>query len=158
MRGRDLRRKLVGCKLLFLNDLAGRQGFELGAGPVSNMVMARDFWLQALEAQAVTSLRFVHCRLLESSTLCPRRGDILETVIEPVLFHDSADPSVRPASAFTTARSTTYVLGVNCNHVTGKYPKELARRTGRFPQPPHQCCLTAVQNHICRRPSTRHAL
>ena len=28
MRGRDLRRKLVGRKLLFLNDLAGRQGFE----------------------------------------------------------------------------------------------------------------------------------
>jgi hypothetical protein len=24
--------------------VAGRQGFELGARPVSNMVMARDFW------------------------------------------------------------------------------------------------------------------
>jgi hypothetical protein len=24
--------------------MAGRQGFELGAGSVSNLVMARDFW------------------------------------------------------------------------------------------------------------------
>ncbi len=28
--------------------LAGRQGFEPGAGPVSNMVMARDFWSKRL--------------------------------------------------------------------------------------------------------------
>ncbi len=79
MRGRDLRRKLVGCKLWFLNDLAGRQGFELGAGPVSNMVMARDFWFQALEAQAVTALGFVHCRPPQCARFSPRRGDILET-------------------------------------------------------------------------------
>ena len=52
------------------------------------MVMARDFWFQAREAQAVTSLRFVHCGPPESSRFCPRRGDILETVIEP--YHDCA--------------------------------------------------------------------
>ena len=81
MRGRDSRRKLFFSKLLFQKELvAGRQGFELGAGPVSNMVMARDFWFQALESQAVTSLRFVHCRPPESSRFCPRRGDILESV------------------------------------------------------------------------------
>ena len=34
------------------DELAGRQGFELGAEPVSNVVMARDFWFQALESQA----------------------------------------------------------------------------------------------------------
>lgn len=44
MRGRDLGRKLVGCKLLFLNNLAGRQGFENGETCFSNLVMARDFW------------------------------------------------------------------------------------------------------------------
>ena len=60
-------------------QLAGRQGFELGARPVSNVVMARDFWFQALQTQAVTSLRFVHCRPPESARLSPRRGDNLET-------------------------------------------------------------------------------
>jgi hypothetical protein len=68
-------------------ELAGRQGFELGAGPVSNMVMARDFWFQALESQAVTSLRVVHCRPPESSRFCPRRGDILETTSANLLVH-----------------------------------------------------------------------
>jgi hypothetical protein len=63
-----------------VSELAGRQGFELGAGPVSNMVMARDFWFQAPESQAVTSLRFVHCRPPESPCFYPNRGDILETV------------------------------------------------------------------------------
>ena len=61
--------------------MAGRQGFELGARPVSNVVMARDFWFQALESQAVTSLRFVHCRPPESSRFSPRCGDILETAL-----------------------------------------------------------------------------
>jgi hypothetical protein len=60
-------------------SLAGRQGFELGARPVSKLVMARDFWFQALESQAVTSLRFVHCRPPESARFSARRGDILET-------------------------------------------------------------------------------
>ena len=41
--------------------------------------MARDFWFQALESQAVTSLRFVHCRPPDSSRFDHRRGDILET-------------------------------------------------------------------------------
>ena len=43
------------------------------------MVMARDFWFQALESQAVTSLCFVHCRPPNSSRFYPSRGDILET-------------------------------------------------------------------------------
>src|SRR5262245_66580027 len=61
--------------------LAGRQGFELGARSVSNVVMARDFWCQALQSQAVTSLRFVHCRPPDSCRFSPNRGDILETLI-----------------------------------------------------------------------------
>src|SRR5262245_14310158 len=61
-------------------SLAGRQGFELGARPVSNMVLARDFWFYALESQAVAPLRFVHCRPRESSRIHLGSGDILETV------------------------------------------------------------------------------
>ena len=38
--------------------MAGRQGFEPGAGPVSNVVMARDFWLK----------RFNHRRLCRSDS------------------------------------------------------------------------------------------
>jgi hypothetical protein len=64
--------------------LAGRQGFELGARPVSNVVMAREFWLQALEAQAVTALRLVHCRLPAFPRFSARRGDVLETVRNPL--------------------------------------------------------------------------
>jgi hypothetical protein len=45
------------------------------------MVMVRDFWFQALQTQAVTSLLFVHCRPPEYSRFCPSRGDILETMI-----------------------------------------------------------------------------
>jgi hypothetical protein len=63
--------------------LAGRQGFELGAELVSNMVMVRDFWFQALESQTVKLLWFVHCRRPESARFSACRGDILETVIEP---------------------------------------------------------------------------
>lgn len=74
-----------------------RQGFEPGAGPVSNMVMARDFWFQALESQAVTSLRFVHCRPPESSRFASRFGDILETA-ERFLnsLHSAAKQRSRP--------------------------------------------------------------
>ena len=45
------------------------------------MVMACDFWFQALESQAVTSLRFVHCRPRQYSRFDAGRGDILETVL-----------------------------------------------------------------------------
>jgi hypothetical protein len=45
---------LSECDLGF--EVAGRQGFELGARPVSNMVMARDFWFK----------RFSHRRLRRS--------------------------------------------------------------------------------------------
>ena len=55
--------------------MAGRQGFELGARPVSNVVMARDFWFQALESQALTLLRFIHCRPPSS----PRFSPVVET-------------------------------------------------------------------------------
>ncbi len=61
--------------------MAGRQGFELGASLLSNVVMACVFWFQALESQAVMSLRFVHCRPPESPRFSARRGDILETVL-----------------------------------------------------------------------------
>jgi len=44
--------------------------------------MARDFWFQALESQAVTLLCFVHCRPPESSRFHPRLGDSLETGTE----------------------------------------------------------------------------
>ena len=60
--------------------MAGWTGLEPGAETFSNWLMARDFWFQALESQAVTSLRFVPCRPPESSRFAPRRGDILETV------------------------------------------------------------------------------
>ena len=43
------------------------------------MVMARDFWFQALETQGVTLLRFVHCRPPQYPQFSARRGDILET-------------------------------------------------------------------------------
>jgi hypothetical protein len=36
---RELLRKIAESA-----KMAGRQGFELGAGSVSNLVMARDFW------------------------------------------------------------------------------------------------------------------
>jgi hypothetical protein len=43
----------------FTEELAGRQGFELGAGPVSNMVMARDFWSKRLKhRQLLRSVSF----------------------------------------------------------------------------------------------------
>ncbi len=71
-----------------------RQGFELGARPVSNVVMARDFWLQALETQAVTSLRFVHCRPHQYSRFDAGRGDILETALAASRRVDSP---LRPA-------------------------------------------------------------
>ena len=61
--------------------MAGRQGFELGTSPVSKPVMARDFWFEALESQAVTSLRFVHCRPPQYSRFDAGRGDILETAM-----------------------------------------------------------------------------
>jgi hypothetical protein len=61
------------------SEMAGRQGFEFGAGPVSNVVMARDFWFQVLHTQAVTLFRVVHCRPPESSPFYLRCGDILET-------------------------------------------------------------------------------
>jgi hypothetical protein len=51
----------VESALAIRKVLAGRQGFELGAEPVSNTVMARDFWFQRPESQAVTTLCFVHC-------------------------------------------------------------------------------------------------
>lgn len=46
MRVRDFLRKLVGCKLLFLNDLAGRQGFKPRqrgpeAGQTSSVMLGR---------------------------------------------------------------------------------------------------------------------
>ncbi len=65
--------------------MAGRQGFELGASLLSNVVMACVFWFQALESQAVMSLRFVHCRPPESPRFSARRGDILETVLASCL-------------------------------------------------------------------------
>jgi hypothetical protein len=34
-------------------DLAGRQGFELGARRFHQLVMARDFWFQTLQTEAV---------------------------------------------------------------------------------------------------------
>ena len=42
--------------------------------------MAPDFWFQVLELQALTLLRFIHCRPLSFSRFSPGRGDILETV------------------------------------------------------------------------------
>ena len=43
--------------------------------------MARDFWFQAPETQAITSLRFVHGRPPAFSRFSLGRGDIiLETV------------------------------------------------------------------------------
>ena len=56
--------------------------FELGAKAVSKLVMARDFWFQTLESQALTSLPFVHRRPPESSRFCSSRGDIRETMIK----------------------------------------------------------------------------
>jgi len=38
--------------------------------------MARNFWFQALQSQAVTSLRFVHCRPPWFSRFSRSRGDI----------------------------------------------------------------------------------
>jgi hypothetical protein len=57
MRGRDLRRKLVGCKLLFLNDLAGRQGF-------SDLIPERanecaPFWRNARDCDRLAFFAFV---------------------------------------------------------------------------------------------------
>jgi hypothetical protein len=63
-------------------DLAGRQGFEIGARPVSNVVMARGFWFQMLQTPAATLFRFVHCRPPESARFDPGFGDILETMIQ----------------------------------------------------------------------------
>src|SRR5262245_18917035 len=34
--------------------VAGRQGFELGARPVSNVVMVRDFWFKDLDRRPLT--------------------------------------------------------------------------------------------------------
>ena len=59
-------------------ELAGRQGFELGAGPVSNVAMARDFWFKRLRHRRLrrfVSFTAVHSRPCSSA----RRGDILET-------------------------------------------------------------------------------
>ena len=77
-------------------SLAGRQGFKLGAGPVSNVVMARDFWFQALQSQAVTPLRLVHCRPPGSTGFFPRSwrhpGDVGGNFIEARAVHDARTP------------------------------------------------------------------
>ena len=65
--------------------MAGRQGFELGARPGSNVVMARGFWFQALETQVVTLFPFVHCRPPASARVDGRCGDILEPVATGII-------------------------------------------------------------------------
>ena len=60
--------------------MAGRQGFELGGRRFSKRLMALDFWVYQPDTQAVTALRYVHCRPLDSSHFTSRFGDSWETV------------------------------------------------------------------------------
>ncbi len=63
----------------FLGKLAGSTGLEPLDGNFSNMVMARDFWSQRVEAQSLNRGCFVLCGAREFSRFHPGRGDILET-------------------------------------------------------------------------------
>jgi hypothetical protein len=81
--------------------------------------MARDFWFQAIESQAVTLLCFVHCRPPESSRFHPRRGDSLETVNRKRSAHQWENPHLtRPAiaaSGSTLARAIDSSARRNCS-------------------------------------------
>jgi hypothetical protein len=92
--------------------MAGRQGFKLRASLFSNVVMARHFWFQALQRQAITSLRFVHYRPPSYSRWNPRRwrhsGDAASgfvLTLFPQPSNVAAMPSRYPVAVSPSARS-----------------------------------------------------